>query len=421
MQVAARTSSFVFKGRNEDASKIARLLHVRNLLEGSVQRSADKVRIEVQLIDATNGFTLWSDRYDKQVADVFQIQSEVAESVAQTLRVKLLPELKERIDRRPTENLEAYDLYLRGRYYNAQFSEDGWTKAVDFFRRAIEKDPNFGLAYAELANAYAGASSFTMAPRDAYHEMKAAIDRALAIDETIAGAHGALAFALYSYEWNWPGAERELNRALELEPSKAMVNANYCEFLDRMGRYDEALRQGERALELNPLDVQTLLTVGWAYRDSGNEERAVDYFNHVIEMEPDNPFGYMQRGMVRTMQHNFLAALPDLEKGAALGHMPVVEAWLASTYALAGRPSDARKVLGQLKEQSSQRFVDPALFCGIYFALGDKDQGFQSMESAYEERSYFMVGLKSPMWDTIPTIRQDPRFQAIYKKVGLPP
>ncbi len=277
------------------------------------------------------------------------------------------------------------------------------------------------MAYAELANAYAGGNSFTMAPRDAYHEMKAAIDRALAIDETIAGAHGALAFALYSYEWNWPGAERELKRALELEPSNAEVNANYCEFLDRMGRYDEALRQGERALELNPLDFQTLLTVGWVYRDSGNEERAVEYFNHVIEMEPDNPFGYMQRGMVRTMQHDFSAALPDLEKGAVLGHMPAVESWLGTTYALTGRPSDARKILSQLKEQSTQRFVDPIWFSGIYLALGDKDQGFQALERAYEERSYLMTTLRTPMWDTIPNIRQDPRFQAIYKKVGLPP
>src|SRR5260370_5386975 len=166
-----------------------------------------------------------------------------------------------------------------------------------------------------------------------------------------------------------------------------------------MGRYNEALRQAERALELNPLDVQTLLTVGWVYRESGNEERAVWYFNEVIEMAPDNPFGYFQKGMVRAMQHDFLAAVPDLEKGAALGHMPVVEAWLASTYALAGRPSDARKGLSQLKEQSSQRFVDPTLFSGIYFAVGEKDQGFQSMERAYEERSYFIAGPEVPESD----------------------
>ena len=420
LQVIARTSSFAFKGQNEDVKKIASLLNVRNVLEGSVRKSADRVRIEVELIDASNGFTIWSDRYDEKMADVFQIQSDVAESVAQKLVVKLLRDVRARLDQRPTENLEAYDLYLRGLYYNSQFSEDGWTKAIDYLRRATEKDPNFGLAYVELANAYAGTNSFTMRSSNAFHEMKAAIERALAIDETLAGAHGALAYALYGYEWNWPGAEREFKRALELEPSNALVRADYGEFLDRMGRYDEALLQAERALELNPLDVQTLLTVGWVYRDSGNEERAVWYFNEVIEMAPDNPFGYFQRGMVHAMQHDFLAAVPDLEKGAALGHMPVVEAWLASTYALAGRPSDARKILSQLKEQSSQRFVDPTLFSGIYFALGDKDQGFQSMERAYEGRSYFMAGLKSPMWDTIPNIRQDPRFQAIYKKVGLP-
>jgi adenylate cyclase len=244
MQVAARGSSFAFKGKNEDVSKIAGLLHVRNLLEGSVQRSAAKLRIEVQLIDAVHGFTLWTERYDETIADVFQIQSEVAESVAQKLRVKLLPELKERLDKRPTENLEAYNLYLQGRYYYSQFSEDGWTKAIDAFSRAIEKDPNFALAYTGLAIAYSFAADFTMPPREAIPKIRAAVTRALALDNSLGEAHGALAAAvLYSYDWNWAAAEREFKRALELDPSNYLIHGQYGDFLNMMGRRDEALQE----------------------------------------------------------------------------------------------------------------------------------------------------------------------------------
>src|SRR5260370_37092710 len=191
------------------------------------------------------------------MADVFAIQSDVAESVAQTLKVKLLPNERTRVERKPTENLEAYDLYLQGRYYlYSQFSEEGFTKAIDYFNRAIEKDPNFALAYSELGEAYGEASVFTQPPRDAIPKAKAFIQRALAIDDILADAPSAMAnVTLFRYDWDWPGAEREFKRALELDPSDAQIHNDYGVFLMDMGRFDKAIKERQRAHELNPLRV----------------------------------------------------------------------------------------------------------------------------------------------------------------------
>ncbi len=231
LQVAARTSSFAFKGQNQDVKKIAGLLGVKNLLEGSVRRSADKLRIEVELIDASNGFSIWSQSYDKQSADVFEIQSEVAENVADQLKVALLPDVRARVERKPTDNLEAYNLYLQGVYYIWHSAELGPDKAIDCFSRAIQKDPNFALAYGYLGSTYTFASDLYMAPREAIPKVKALEARALAIDPDLAEAHLVMAWVLYGYDWNWAGAEREYRRALELDPGFADVHNAYGDFL----------------------------------------------------------------------------------------------------------------------------------------------------------------------------------------------
>jgi len=420
MQVAARTSSFAFKGQNQDASKIASLLHVRNLLEGSVRRIAGKVRIEVELIDAVSGFSIWSERYDKEIADVFAIQSDVAESVAETLKVKLLPNEKTRVEHKPTENLEAYDLYLQGRYYlYSQFSEEGFTKAIDYFNRAIEKDPNFALAYSELGQAYGEASVFTQPPRDAIPKAKAFIQRALAIDDTLADAHNAMANnVLFGYDWDWPGAEREFKRALELDPSDAQVHNDYGVFLMNMGRFDEAIKERQRSHELNPLQVQSLIELGIVYTSARQYDRALGYLQQAISIAPDNWWAYQVRGLTRLLQKDWAAAATDLEKADSLSPSPLTKPYLALVYGQMGRRDKALQVLDQLNEMSTHQYVDPSVFAGVYFGLGDLDQGFRQLDRAYEARSFWLVTLKQPQWDGV---RSDPRFVAMYKKVGLPP
>ena len=420
LQVAARTSSFAFKNKNEDVSRIAGSLHVRNLLEGSVQRSSDRVRIEVQLVDATRGFTLWSERYDEKMVDVFEIQSRVAQGVAEKLRVKLLPDARDRLDQRPTAEMAAYDLYLQGQYYQSQFTEEGIVKAIATFRAALAKDPNFAKAYVALANEVA--MDFTKSPIETIDEVRSLIQRALQLDDQLGEAHAVLAYAvLYGFDWNWSAGEREFRRAIELDPNNADILDDYGEFLDHMGRFDEALQQTLRAYELNPLGVHSVLEVGWVYRDSGDHARARIYFDRAIEMAPDNPFAHFNIGMLQAIEHDYPAALPHFERAAALGHSPLAEGWLGLAYGQLGRRDEALKVLDQLKAQSSQRYVDPCTLAAVYFGLGEKDRAFQSLDQALAERSYFLTTLKMPTWSIEPTIRTDPRFQAIFKKVGLPP
>jgi adenylate cyclase len=421
IQVAARTSSFVFKGKSEDAAKIAGLLHVRNLLEGSVQRSASKLRIEVQLIDASNGFTLWSERYDEKIADVFQIQTDVAESVAQSLSVKLLPGVRARLDQRPTENLEAYNLSLLGRYYVRQFTGESAGKAIECYARAIEKDPNFAQAYEGLGDAYSNASSWTLAPRDAMPKAKSYYEKAIQLDETLAEARANLAlWALFWYDWDFPGAEREFKRAIALDPNSAVVHLDYGWFLAQMGRLEDALPELQRARELDPLSPEAVIQIGHAYWNQREYARADEYILQAIAMAPDYYESYLERGWVLAGEGKLADAVPVFVKAAALVEpdFAPTQSALGAIYAQTGRRAEALRILDHLKALSTHRYVDATAFVAIYFGLGENDVAFEWLEKAYTDRSGYLMSLKSPPWDGV---RSDPRFQAIYKKVGLPP
>jgi TolB-like protein/class 3 adenylate cyclase/Flp pilus assembly protein TadD len=421
IQVAARTSSFVFKGKSEDAAKIASLLHVHNLLEGSVQRSAGNLRIEVQLIDASNGFTLWSERYDEKMADVFQIQTDVAESVAQSLRVKLLPAVRARLDKRPTENLEAYNLSLQGRYYVRQFTGQSAGKAIQYYSRAIEKDPEFAQAYQGLGDAYSNASSWTIAPRDAMPRAKSYYEKALQLDETLAEAHAGLAlWALFWFDWDFPGAEREFKRAIALDPNSSVAHLDYGWFLAYMGRLEDALPELQRARDLDPLSPEAVIQIGYAYSNRRQYARADEYFLQAIAMAPDYYESYYARGLNLVCQGKKADAVPVSEKAAALveADFPPTQSALAAIYAATGRRAEALKILDYLKDLSTHQYVDAIAFAGIYYALGEKDVASKWLEKAYADRSGYLMSLKMPFWDPV---RSDPRFQAIYKKVGLPP
>src|SRR5437773_5168014 len=231
LQVKARTSSFAFKGKNEDIQKIGELLHVSHLLEGSVAKAGNRLRITAQLIQASDGNHLWSDTYDREMKDIFAVRSEVAQQVAETLKVRLLGEEKRKIDKKPTENLEAYNLYRRGRFYADKLSEEGMAKARPLFEQAIEKDPRFALAYAGLADNYVIAADAIIPPREAFSKAKEAALKAIEIDDSLAEAHASLGFVHYHYDWDWAGAERELKRALQLNPQSAQSYTLYTHFL----------------------------------------------------------------------------------------------------------------------------------------------------------------------------------------------
>src|SRR5436305_4184333 len=251
LQVKARTSSFAFKGKNDDIQKIGELLHASHLLEGSVAKASNRLRITAQLIQASDGNHEWSDTYDRDMQDIFAVRSEVAQRVAETLKVRLLGEEKRKLDKKPTENLEAYNLYRQGRYYGDQVSEEGIKKAIPFFEQAIQKDPHFALAYAGMADNYVAAADAFIAPREAFSKAKEAVQQAIELDDTLAEAHTSLGLLHYHYDWDWAAAEKEFKRALVLNPQSAWSYTLYSQFLGGMGRVEEANEQVRQALELD--------------------------------------------------------------------------------------------------------------------------------------------------------------------------
>jgi adenylate cyclase len=397
--------------------KIARLLSVRNVLEGSVRKSADRVRIEVELVDALNGFTVWSERYDEKLADVFQIQSDVAESVAENLKVKLLAGEKTLIDAKPTQNLEAYNLFLLGKYQVGQWTEASIAKGIDDFNRAIEKEPNFALAYSQMAFAYQIAADWSLPPREAAAKGKAVAERALAIDPNLGEAHAALAFALVP-DRDWAAVRREFERAVALDPNDAATHGGYGWFLTPMGTQAEALAHLQRARELDPLAPQNLTEIGDAYTIWRQYDRALEYYQQAIDMAPEFWAGYLGRGYLGVYQGKIAEALADSEKVVALADFPANEGHLGAIYGRSGRRADALKILDHLKRLSASRYVTPVAFEAVYAGLGDKNEAFLWLDKADEERSNYLLWLKMPGFDPI---RSDPRFQALYKKIGLPP
>jgi serine/threonine-protein kinase len=416
LKVAAPTSSFVFKGRSEAADKIADSLHVHNLLEGSVRRSANRLRIEVELIDARSGFTIWSERYDRDTTDIFAIQSDVAENVAEKLKVSLLPEESARVRRKPTDNQEAYDLYLQGIYAESKFSEEDDQKAIGYLKRALAADPNFANAHAGLASIYANSSDWYFAPRQSMPIAKAEAERAMALDNELAEPHLALALYQLQFEWNWPLAEREYKRAIELAPTSAVPHGNYGNALGYMGRYDDGMRELQRAIELDPFGIFWFAFAGDVSARRRDYAQASRFYQHEIEMAPQSWVGYFDRGRLFADEGNLPAAIKDMERSVALTANPMAKAILGPLYAAAGRRADALKILQQMREASKHRFVSPAFFAGLYWSLGDKDQAFRFYDEAYEGRSTIMSALREPAFNSM---RSDPRFQALEKKIGL--
>src|SRR5437870_4572932 len=418
LQVKARTSSFAFKGKNEDIQKIGELLHVSHLLEGSVAKAGNKLRITAQLIQASDGNHLWSETYDRDMQDIFAVRSEVAQKVAAILKVRLLGEDKKQLDKKPTENLEAYNLYRQGRYYGDQVSEEGIKKAIPFFEQAIQKDPRFALAYAGMADSYVAAADAFIAPREAFSKAKEAALKAIELDDTLAEAHTSLGLLHYHYDWDWAAAEKEFKRALVLNPQSAWSYALYAQFLGGMGRVDEANEQGRRALEIDPLSVTARWCLGWAFLNAGRSDEAIEQISKAMERNRNSawarPFwgrAYLTKGMQKR-------SIDEMETARRDGPDDVfVLALLGYGYAVTGRPADALKVLQRFDEMEKHRYVSRAARVYVYAGLGDKDKAFEWLEKAYQERSDALAWFRQEPESK--SLRTDPRFAALMRKIGF--
>jgi serine/threonine protein kinase/Flp pilus assembly protein TadD len=420
LKVIPHSVAFHYKGKAMDVQKVGDALGVRAVLTGRVAQRADDLTIGVELDDVRNGKQLWGEQYNRKLADLLAVQSDISREVSQRLRSQLSAEDQQKLKKGSTENADAYQLYLKGKYYTNTLTEDGFRKGLEYFHQAIALDPNYGLAYNGLAYNYINQDDWFMPPNEAGPKAKDAAKKALAIDETDADAHLSLAIAAHWYDWDWPAAEREFKRAIELSPNDSEAHGYYSWFLAPMGRKDEALAEAKRSQKADPLSSIANLFVGSVLVFTRQWDSAIEQLRSAKALDATFWFdpcflgrAYEQTGRLPEAIAEFQRAV-ELEKDNG-------ETWsgLGHAYALSGNRTEAQKVLDQLKELSAHSYVAPYNLAVIYAALGEKDRAFALLERAYAERSYYLaVYLTTDA--RLDSLRSDPRFVELRRRVGLP-
>ena len=422
LKVISRTSTERFKSSPEDLSKIAQQLGVAHILEGSVQRSQDQVRVNVQLIQAETDSHLWAESYDRKLTDIFAVESEIATQIADKLKAKLTGAEQQAIAVRPTENPEAHSLYLLGRFFWNKRTANDFQTALNYFQQAIEKDPGYALAYAGLADTYVLLSGFGAAsPKESLPKAKAAAEKALQLDGTLGEAHTALAQALFAYDFNFAEANREFQRAIELNPNYATAHQWYAESgLTTLGRFDEAIVEIKRALELDPLSVIINADVGTILFNARRYDDSIAQLRKTLKM--DSGFYYARWNLGQTLEMKGLnqEALAEYEKAIALNQDdPLPQALLGCLYGKMGRKEEARKILERLQKASQQGYVSPYNQALIYLGLNQKEDAIRLLERTYEDRDGYNIAFINvdPFLDPL---RNEPRFRALVQKVFAP-
>ncbi len=420
LKVISRTSVMHYKGSSEPLPQVARELNVNGIVEGSVLRSGDRVRITAQLIQAPSDTHLWAKSYERDLRDVLRLQSEVAQAIANEIKAKVTPQEQARLARAHLINPEAHEAYLNGRYYWNLRTEEGLKKGMEYFQQAIEKDPDYALAYAGLADSYVVLTEWgLMAPKEGFPRAKAAASKALEIDETLAEAHVPLAAAKYGYEWDWAGGERELRRAIELNPGYASAHQWYAEYLSYTGRHNEAIAEIKRAQELDPLSPMVNQLVGGLLIFARRYDDAIAELRRTLELNPEFYPAHMNLGYAYGQQKHYAEAISEYQKAIALQEgNPGLKAKLARAYALSGKRREALKIASDLRQLSKQRYVSAYDAAQIYTALGDFDRAFVLLEKAYQEHASFLMLLQvEPANDPL---RSDPRFQDLLRRMNFP-
>ena len=419
VKVIARSSSFRYKGKEADPQEVARALGVESILTGRVVHRGDNLLISAELVNASDKTQIWGDQYNRKLADILTVQDEIAKRISETLRLRLSGEQQQRLTKRYSDNVEAYQDYLKGRFYSAKSTESGLKKSIEYFNQAIEKDPNYALAWAGLANGYWEDSDIHISPHDAMPKAKQAALKALAIDNTLAEAHGALAIELTAYDWDWANAEKEFKRAIELNPDYPTAHAQYGWYLSLMGRSEAAIAELKRATELDPLSTNANGILGLAYGWARRNDEAVAQLQKTLELAPEAWLEMTYLGWVHIGEGKFSEAITVLQRAKQIDANQYVLGALGESYALSGNRTEAVAVLAQLKEMSKERYVSPHCIAMIYAGLGDKDQAFEWLNKAFEARSEHLTWLKVDA--RMNPLRSDPRFAEMMRRVGLTP
>jgi TolB-like protein/Flp pilus assembly protein TadD len=418
LKVISRTSTQQFKSAPEDLPRIARQLGVAHVLEGSVQRANDQIRVNVQLINALTDAHLWAETFDRKLTDIFAVESEIAKTIADTLQAKLSGSEQHAIAARPTENTEAHQFYLKGRFFWNKRTGNDLKKSIDYFQQAIRVDPNYALAYAGVADAYVFLPGYTAGtPQDCYPKAMAAAKKALELDDTLAEAHTALALALWYYDFDFSQANREFQRAIELNPNYATAHQQYGNnTLSALGRFDDAIAEGKQAVELDPLSLVINSDLGVDYFFARRYDEAIARLHKTLEMDSGYYFAHVMLGQTLEMKSAPDAAIAEYQKARALNDDPSVLGMLARAYGLSGNKTEAKKILNQLRELSTQRYVAAYSFALVYLGLGDKEEALRWLEQSYQDRAGSDVGWirVDPLMDPL---RDDPRFEALAEKI----
>jgi TolB-like protein/predicted Zn-dependent protease len=415
LKVIARTSTQRFKSAPDDLQQIANQLGVTNILEGTVQKAGDQVRVNVRLINAMTDAHLWAETYDRKLTDIFAVESEIAKTVAETLQARLTGSEKNSIAKTPTVNPEAYELYLKGKFFAEKRTGADLRKSIEYYDQAIAKDPDYPLAYVGLADSHLLLSVYgALSPKEAASPARAALNKALELDDSLAQAHASSGL-LATLELDLNRAITELERAIQLNPNNATAHHWIALPLMAIGQSDRAIIEGKRAIELDPLSLICNADLGWIYFNARRYDEAEAQARKTLEMDPRFYVAHFYLGEALQFQGKLTDGIAECQKSVELNNDPFSFAMLGQAYARQGKTDEARKVLAHLREQAKSQYISPYAFAVVLTALGKKTQAIDELERGYDEGGFYISLIKvDPRFDDL---RGDPRFEALVQKV----
>ena len=421
LRVVPRSTVFRYKGQENDLQMIGQELGVRAVFAGRVMQLGDWIIIKTELVDVANQAQIWGEQYRRKMTNIFNLLDDIAEDIGEQLKLKLSGEEKKRLAKRYTKNTDAYQLYLKGRYFvTTKRTEDWIKKGIECFQKAIDLDPNYALAYSGIAEAYGFLASSTggWSPHKAYPKAKAAALKALELDDTLGEAHCSLGFFRLLYDWNFAEAEREFKKAVELSPNYPNAHDGLGFYYKAVGRHADSIEKGKQVQTLDPLSPFAHISLGYAYYFARDFEKAVEECNKALELNKYSTFAYRNLGLAYLQLGNIENAIKALNKAVTFSSGGLAfESYLGFAYGIAGKHSEAAETLENLHEISRSQYVPAYNFAMLHLGLNDLDKTFEYLEKAFTERSGFLPFLKvEPMVDAL---RNDPRFQDLLWKIDL--